>query len=355
MTGRVEDYERTMAFADIVFGQMKALRQHATPRNYEIWYAYASGYHPALNQQVNATLKAKGTISEADLTQIYENFLSPTRLTERIDEVGSQIKGEIDQVMAMIDAAAGSASSYTERLAGATEQLGQSNDREGLRAIVESLVQTTKQMELSNHQLEERLLASKREINDLQEDLEAVRTESLTDPLTQLANRKFLDLALEKAIAYAIANNEPLSLMLTDIDHFKAFNDSFGHLTGDQVLRLVAMSVKQNVKGQDTAARYGGEEFAIVLPNTVLRAAITVADHIRRAVMTKELMKRSTGEHLGRVTVSIGVAALRKGDTGQSLIERADACLYAAKRHGRNRVMCEADPEIASANTPQVA
>ena len=115
--------------------------------------------------------------------------------------------------------------------------------------------------------------------------------------------------------------------MMTDIDHFKKFNDCFGHLTGDQVLRLVAMSVKQNVKGQDTAARYGGEEFAIVLPNTVLRSAITVADHIRRAVMTKELMKRSTGEHLGRVTISIGVATLHKA-TAPGLIERTDACLY---------------------------
>jgi diguanylate cyclase len=110
MTGRAEDYERTMAFADIALGQMKALHQTATSRNYEIWYAYATGYHPALNQQVNATLKARGIISEADLIQIYENYLSPSRLTERIDQVGSQVKGEIDQVMAMIDAAVGSAS-----------------------------------------------------------------------------------------------------------------------------------------------------------------------------------------------------------------------------------------------------
>jgi diguanylate cyclase len=203
-------------------------------------------------------------------------------------------------------------------------------------------------MEESNHKLEERLNASKQEIQELQVNLEAVRTESLTDPLTQLANRKFFDSTLEEAIADARTNNEPLSLMMTDIDHFKNFNDSFGHLTGDQVLRLVAMAVKQNVKGQDTAARYGGEEFAIVLPNTVMRSAITVADHIRRAVMTKELMKRSTGEHLGRLTVSIGVATLQKGDTAQMLIGRADTCLYAAKRHGRNRVMCETDPEVTS-------
>ena len=142
---------------------------------------------------------------------------------------------------------------------------------------------------------------------------------------------------------------------MTDIDHFKAFNDNFGHLTGDQVLRLVAMSVKANVKGQDTAARYGGEEFAIILPNTVLRSAITVADHIRKAVMTKELMKRSTGEHLGRITISLGVATLRKGDTIASLIERADSCLYAAKRHGRNRVMCETDPEVSATAPAKVA
>ena len=355
MAGRVDDFERTMAFADIAFGQMKTLRQPASPRNFEIWYAYTSGYHPALNQQINATLKAKGTISEADLVQMYENFLSPTRLTERIDLVGSQVKGEIDQVMAMIDAAVGSASSYTESLAGATEQLVQSKDRDGLRTIVETLVQTTKAMEISNRNLEDRLHASKQEINDLQENLEVVRTESLTDPLTQLANRKFFDSTLEKSIAEAVERNEALSLMLTDIDHFKTFNDSFGHLTGDQVLRLVAMSVKHNVKGKDTAARYGGEEFAVILPNTTLRAAVTVAEHIRRAVMAKELMKRSTGENLGRMTISIGVATLRKADSGQSLIERADMCLYAAKRHGRNRVICETDPEVATDSTAEVA
>lgn len=336
-----------MAFAEIALGQIRALRQPATPRNYEIWYAYATGYHPSLNQQINETLQQSGGLSESDLEQIYETYLSPTRLTDRIDKVGSQVKGEIEQVMAMIDAAAGSANSYTESLADMSERLGQSKDREGLRAIVESLVQTAKEMEVSNQKLEARLSASKQEINELQENLEAVRNESLTDPLTQLANRKFFDVTLERSIAEAHDKNEPLSLMLTDVDHFKNFNDSYGHLTGDQVLRLVAMSVKQNVKGQDTAARYGGEEFAVILPNTVLRSALTVADHIRRAVMTKELMKRSTGEHLGRVTVSIGVATLRKGDTVQMLIERTDACLYAAKRHGRNRVMSETDPEVA--------
>ena len=118
------------------------------------------------------------------------------------------------------------------------------------------------------------------------------------------------------------------------------------------MLRLVALSMKQNVKGRDTAARYGGEEFVVALPNTALQSAITVADHIRRAVMTKELMQRSTGERLGRVTISIGAAVLHPGDKAQLLIERADRCLYAAKRHGRNRVICEADPEADAGTAP---
>lgn len=355
MTVQADEHERTMAFAEIALGQIRALRQPAYPRNYELWYTYATGYNQSLNQTVNETLARSGTLSAIDLDQIYETYLSPVKMTDRIDNVGGQIMEEIEQVMSTIDTAVGSATHYTESLATATQRLGSAKDREGLRAIVENLVRATKDMERTNNALEQSLKASKQEISQLQQNLEAVRHESLTDPLTSLANRKYFDQALDKAIASSIASGSPLALMLTDIDHFKVFNDTFGHLTGDQVLRLVALSVKQNVKGQDIAARYGGEEFAIVLPDTTLRAAVTVADHIRRAVMTKELMKRSTGEHLGRVTVSIGVAILHKGETVQSLIERADACLYAAKRCGRNRVMCETDPEVVSVATPQVA
>jgi diguanylate cyclase len=199
------------------------------------------------------------------------------------------------------------------------------------------------------------LKASKQEINQLQENLEAVRNESLTDPLTGLANRKYFDQMLDQAVARSKANDEPLSLLLGDIDHFKKFNDSYGHLTGDQVLRLVATAVRQNVKGQDLAARYGGEEFAVILPNTPLRQALTVADHIRRGVVLKELVKRSTGECLGRITISIGVATLHKAEAAPALIERADACLYAAKRNGRNCIVAETDLDSMPTCATQVA
>jgi diguanylate cyclase len=351
----LDEHERTMAFAEVALGQIKSLRQTAIPRNYEIWYVYAAGYNSPLNKIINETLARNGKLTEADLEQIYETYLSQIKTTDRIDKVGSRVIGEIDDVVKLIDDALGMSAGYDERLSGATKELAVARKPDEIEAIVESLVKSTREMRDTNKALGDRLTLSKKEISNLQQSLEAIRAESLTDPLTGLGNRKYFDRSIEVAVQNALANGESLSLLMFDIDHFKSFNDSYGHLTGDQVLRLVGMSLKQTIKGQDITARYGGEEFAVVLPNTALRQALTVADHIRRAVMAKELKKKSTGEILGRVTISVGVSMLKPGDDTDALIERADACLYAAKRNGRNRVICEADPEYAAETQVQVA
>lgn len=335
------DHAHTMAIAETALNQIKALKQAATPRNFEIWYNYAAGSNPELNQTINETLVREGRLTEQDLAQIYDRYLSPVRFSERIDEVGSRIVSEIDQVMAVIETAIDSSSGFSQSLSGAQQQIISSSDRDQLRLIVDTLVRATKEVEEANQTLQKRLVDSREEISVLQENLEVVRTESLTDPLTTLANRKFFEQSINRFVEESEANDYPLSVILTDIDHFKKFNDNYGHLTGDQVLRLVAMALKQNVKGHDVAARYGGEEFVVLLPKTALMAAVTVADQIRRTVMGKELMRRSTGETLGRVTISLGVATWHKGDTIASLLERADACLYAAKRAGRNCVVAE--------------
>src|ERR1700759_535068 len=344
-----------MAFAELALGQIRSLRQTAIPRNYEIWYVYATGYNPQLNKVINETLGRNGKLTEADLEQIYETYLSHIKTTDRIDKVGARVIGEIDDVMRLISDALGMSATFDASLNGASEKLTSAKNGAQVKAIVESLVKSTRDMRETNKALEERLSLSKSEISNLQQSLEAIRAESLTDPLTGLGNRKYFDRSIDMAVQTALASGEPLSLLMFDIDHFKSFNDSYGHLTGDQVLRLVAMSLKQTIKGQDITARYGGEEFAAVLPNTALPQALTVADHIRRAVMAKELKKKSTGEILGRVTISVGVSMLKAGDDTDALIERADACLYAAKRNGRNRVICEVDPEYPVETRSQVA
>ena len=355
MVNLLDEHERTMAFAELALGQIKSLRQTAIPRNYEIWYVYATGYNSELNRIINETLSRNGRLTEADLEQIYETYLSQIKTTDRIDKVGSRVIGEIDDVMKLIGDALGMSASFEENLSRATKKLEAARQPGEIKAVLESLVKSTREMRDTNQALQDRLTLSKTEISNLQQSLEAIRAESLTDPLTGLGNRKYFDRSIQMEVENALANSEPLSLLMFDIDHFKSFNDSYGHLTGDQVLRLVGMSLKQTIKGQDITARYGGEEFAVVLPNTALRQALTVADHIRRAVMAKELKKKSTGEILGRVTISVGVSMLKPGDDTDSLIERADACLYAAKRNGRNRVVCEIDPEYAAEIQVQVA
>jgi diguanylate cyclase len=169
-----------------------------------------------------------------------------------------------------------------------------------------------------------------------------------------VSNRKHFEETLIRAIERAGQDRSPLALIVIDIDHFKRFNDTYGHLTGDQVLKLVGMTMREVVKSKATLARFGGEEFAIILPDTTMQPARALADTIRQSVMSRELVKRSTGESLGKVTISAGVAVLREGDTAVSLLERADQCMYMGKRMGRNRTVT--DHEYAGpGDLPEVA
>nr|WP_210313218.1 GGDEF domain-containing protein [Rhodopseudomonas rhenobacensis] len=344
-----------MAYAEVALRQIRSLRQEAVPRNYEVWYIYATGHNPPLNKIINETLDRNGRLTDADIEQIYDAYLSYGRATDRIDKIGARVVSEIEDVMTLITDALGLTASFGDNLNGANQKLSLATDRDQINTVVERLVASTREMQQANSALENRLMTSKLEINNLQHNLEAIRAESLTDPLTGLSNRKHFDRAVDDAVRCAAASRQPLALLMIDIDHFKTFNDTYGHLTGDQVLRLVGLSLKQSINGQDIMARYGGEEFAVVLPNTTLLQAIAVAENIRQTVTSKELKKKSTGEILGRVTISVGVSTLRADDDTDALIERADTCLYAAKRNGRNRVVCEVDRDDLRRDQVQVA
>jgi diguanylate cyclase len=251
--------------------------------------------------------------------------------------------------MAMIATAEDSASHYSDNLTKASARLGTVKDRASVRAIVESLVLAAKAAETSNLKLQDQLQAMWDEVGRLRKDLDTIRTESLTDALTSLGNRKFFNAALERSVAEAHARTAPLSLLLADVDHFKTINETFGHIVGDRVLRFVANTFKGTLTGNDIAVRYGGQELAVIMPRTPLRAAVEVADQLRLAVMKGELVRRSTGEKQTRVTISIGIAALHSRTTPQALIEAADICRHAAKRSGGNCVVGERDEKLLTA------
>lgn len=341
-----------MALAEATRSSLQWFGLPPTPRNYEIWYAYATKHNCALNAALDGMFASSGVPTEADLDMLHETHFGGARALGKLQNVGSGISAELRSIVGVITGTLGATSIYGDTLHRASQDLTVADSTGSIRSIVQALAAATLEMREDGLQLKARLDGAMSEIANLQQGLQAIRMESRIDPLTGLANRKHFDETIDEAVRASGQNGEPLSLLMIDIDHFKSFNDTFGHTTGDQVLRLVAMSLKQNIKGQDLAARYGGEEFAIVLPNTALKQGIAVADHVRRAVMAKELKKRSTGEIIGRITISVGVAALVRSDTNETLIERADRCLYVAKRNGRNRVVGVVDsgmmPEAAA-------
>jgi len=334
-----QEFRRAVGYANSAMDLLKRGQIPPYPQFYELLYTYATGVNPSLNQRVNQIFR-DGEASAELAERLYNEFLKSQDANERINNVSERMATRIEAVHDAIDTAMATANAYSGSLQAASGDLGSDVGESDLRAMAQRLLGETRRMQDANHQLEEKLEASRDDIAALQRDLDEVRRESMLDPLTKIFNRKSFDEGMLKAFAEAELGTS-FCLMLLDIDHFKRFNDTWGHQTGDQVLRLVAMTLKSNIKGQDMAARYGGEEFAAILPETDIEGALIVADNIRKAVQAKELLKRSTNEKLGRITASFGLAMYRAGDTPSSLIERADRCLYAAKHAGRNRVFSE--------------
>jgi diguanylate cyclase (GGDEF)-like protein len=179
---------------------------------------------------------------------------------------------------------------------------------------------------------------------------EKLRELAMQDELTGLYNRRhFLELA-ESEIARVRRTGAPLSVAILDIDHFKRVNDYFGHAAGDRVLRDLAGSLRETLRGSDVPARFGGEEFVVLLTDTMLEGAVAVTERLRERVGRSEVQLGHG--RVARVTVSAGVAELAQGERLEGLLERADEALYRAKAEGRDRIMSSAPPPTRSSYPP---
>jgi diguanylate cyclase len=334
--------ETTHRMAELALEGLRKAGLSAIPRNFELWYAHLDGRSPSLTRDIEIARDAFGKISQQDADALYRTHLQRGDLSRSVVDIVSRFNEEVSDLHEMIEKAGESAVGNNETLGGISEQLRQSTeDYPAVGALLEGVFSVAKDMRVQNEMLESRLAESTSEINTLQRSVENIEAEAMKDPLTGVANRARFDRSIQQHLAETKATDEPLTLLLADIDHFKGFNDSWGHQTGDQVLRLVAEVMNSNIRGADTLARYGGEEFAVLLPGASLKNAAMLAERIRSAVECRRLKKRRTDEDLGTITMSIGVAAARRADTVESFIERADECLYAAKNNGRNLVVDE--------------
>jgi diguanylate cyclase len=349
---KAEDFERTIQLGERALGYLKRFRTPALPRNYELFYAYATDLYEDLRAAIAELIASGANISSAEAERLHNKFLSPNRLGRKIEVVGKQLTEEINQVLDNLEGGFNSADTFEEELALTRNTLKQTREPQDLEKTVQALLAGTSRMAEETGQLKSQLKDSQLHIEELRHHLEFVRAETFRDLMTGIANRECFEWTLESAIAQAHEKNQPLSLLMCDVDHFKQFNDTYGHQIGDAVLRLVAQTINASIKGRDLVARYGGEEFAVILTDTTLKAAETVAEQLREAVISKELVRKSSGQRLGHVTISIGLAQLQPGEHEEELIERADKCLYAAKDAGRNcarSAFVETDPAEQSA------
>ena len=315
-----------------------------TPDNYELWYVYYAEENPEVRHAIDVLEASGEKITHESCQEIYQRFLSSSSENARVREAGDKIQSTIKDVNGIVSNVKSATTKYSSSLADVTGKLTGDVSKEEMEAMLENVVSNTEEMITQNIQLEEKLSQSSQVMQELQRDLEMVRKEALTDSLTNLANRKAFDAEIRRIMSESDKEDLPFSLVLLDIDHFKAFNDNYGHQVGDQVLRLVARTLIDGVKGRDVASRYGGEEFAIILPETDLQSAVKVGDFLRKAVAGKEVVNRNTGDTLGRITLSGGVAQYVSGESVEDIIDRSDAALYTAKHNGRNQVAAAPAP-----------
>ncbi len=309
-----------------------------TPLNFEIWVHYLGDPEGPLGREIKRLLAASEPFTEATADMLAAEYLPRGRLTEEIRDAGRVLDRELSSVSEAIASAHKSQVAYGQTLDKAAVSMESVDDGAGLQAIVSGLTSATRKVQHENETLEKRLDASTREVARLREHLEQVRRDAMTDALTNLANRKAFDEHLEAACAEAEAEGGALTLAVLDIDHFKRFNDTWGHQTGDQVLRYVASVMGRVAAAPRVAARYGGEEFAMIFPGESPGQVEKALESIRKEISSRSLRRRSTDDELGAVTLSAGFAQRRPGETASALLDRADTALYASKHAGRNRV-----------------
>ena len=341
-----EDFDHIVTEARSAIDLMVQHKVAPTPERYAVVFVYQGGGNADLSRALNRLLSHDRVTGQA-LDEMYEQFFAPSTSDSRLRETGKRMDQTVSEMADYIGDASEQVEEYGAALADFSDEAQQLSGGVGtLEAALSSIIKHTQRMNDANRTLEGRLQVSSSEIGHLRQSLEQVQREATIDPLTGIGNRRSFDSSLREAIAAAEKENEPLSLVMIDIDHFKRFNDTYGHQLGDQVLRLVARHMTECIDGEQVAARYGGEEFGVILRGAGIDQAMRTADRIRVHVANKKVMNRRTGEVLGHITLSLGVAEFHDGDTVSTLVHRADEALYRAKASGRNRVEAEAHEDV---------
>lgn len=329
------DYDYAISVAERAMRHMSQHRIPPTPENFRVWASYTQGAPASLKRTIDVLIGNKRAFDAQT-----NRDLSATFAESEPGAAGAsqQLSAVVDAARAFLSTAIADNKSQMRTIGDAAGAVSNGADP---KLLVESLVKELSKAATRASKLEQNFAASSRELDTIRHSLEKAEERSKTDMLTGLPNRRGFDEFLRLAQTAAMEKGDPLGLLLIDVDHFKRFNDDFGHNVGDQVLKLLGGVLKERVRENDLAARYGGEELIVVLPAADMNTCAAVAERIRTSIAEAKITRRASGEALPGITVSIGVAQFRPGEPASEFIERCDNALYAAKSSGRNRVMTE--------------
>ncbi len=311
------------------------------PVTFTLWYEYVAGINPALAAAIDQALKEGQQIDDNTVVALYQRYIAPSD-----EAVMAQISSEMERLLASVAQSASQtgdqAGAFGDQLNGLNQALA-SRDVEQLRPRLTEVMAGTAVMKSSVDALQQKVSVSQDEINKLRGDLDRATSEALLCPMTGILNRRGFEKKIESLLSQQTADGHSHCLVMLDIDHFKQVNDTHGHLVGDRVLQAVGEILRTAMTDANhAAARYGGEEFALLLPQTSLDHSIELAEAVRNRTKALKIRNRTTQEVLLTVTISGGVTAMKPDDDAASLISRADAALYAAKKAGRDRVVTHA-------------
>ena len=301
------------------------------PEIYALWYSYFKEDDCDLRKRIDQILASNDTLNDKHFDIVLSNM--------RKDNVA--LKEFHEDITMVIDDTLSNAANISDNakdLGDYIYQITHEQDMDQQEVIVAISSKARTAME-RNSELTQKLEEQQKMVTSLQEEYKRVREELITDNLTKVRNRRFLDERLPLIIEDAHNSKKPLTVLMFDIDHFKKFNDTHGHQVGDTVLKFVGHTMKTLYPDiQDCLFRYGGEEFTIIFEKVGRFEAQKLCNQLLHTIAKKEITLKSTKENIGNVTISGGIAELAPRDDHNSLIEKADMALYESKRNGRNRM-----------------
>lgn len=329
--------EETREAAELLKQAVPLMVRHDIPPNpvhYALWYCYSKGSDPELNRRLDKVVEDFDAFPPEVATKLFREYVIHGEL-EQARAGQQQVIELVDDIEDDVSRSVSGSHHYQLSLAQGLSAL-QEPIIDDLPSVLNELQESTQLIQDQQEKFLYRLRAAQNEIQHLRGQLERAHLAATLDSLTRVFNRHAFTRLLDQSLNDSSIG---LALIILDIDHFKQFNDQYGHPLGDRVLQHVGQLLRDQLPARAFAARYGGEEFCVVLRNsTNIEDAHRFADQLRNKIQSLRVKVRSTDQVLDSITASFGVAMAEPGDTLETLLTRADDALYQAKRSGRNQV-----------------